>query len=112
MRAGHIESAHDVSDGGLAVSLAECCWGGVGAAVVLPGRPSAIALFGEAASRYVVSVPREQWPAVEATAARHEVPLRRLGFTGGDRLEINGAVSAGVGELRQVWETSLEKLLT
>jgi phosphoribosylformylglycinamidine synthase II len=112
VQAGVIESAHDASDGGIAVALAECCWGGVGAMVVLPGRPSVIALFGETASRYVVSVPRESWPGVEAAAARHRVAARRLGFTGGDRLEINGAISASVAELREIWETSLGKLLS
>jgi len=109
--AGVLESAHDSSDGGIAVALAECCWSSVGAMVVLPGRPSAIALFGETASRYLVSVARESWPAVEAAAARHGVPARRLGFTGGERLEINGAISASIAELREIWETSLEKLL-
>ncbi len=112
VRAGVIESAHDASDGGIAVALAECCWGGTGAMVVLPGRPSVIGLFNETPSRYIVSVAKENWAEVEAAAARHNVPARKLGFTGGDRLEINGAISAPVAELKEVWETSLEKLLT
>jgi phosphoribosylformylglycinamidine synthase len=116
VRAGLIESAHDASDGGIAVALAECCWGGIGAPgigamVVLPGRVSATALFGETASRYLVSVARENWAALEASAASHGVPVRRLGFTGGTRLEINGAISADVSELLATWETALEKLL-
>jgi len=111
VRAGLIESAHDASDGGIAVALAECCWGGVGAMVVLPGRVTATALFGETASRYLVSVAKGNWPALEALAASHSVPVRRLGFTGGTRLEINGAISAEVGDLRETWETALEKLL-
>ncbi len=106
-----VESAHDASDGGVAVALAECCWGGVGAAVVLPGRVTATALFGETASRYIVSVAREHWAAVEASAARHNVPVKKLGFTGGARLEINGAISADVSELREVWESALERLV-
>ena len=53
---GQVESAHDLSDGGLAVALAECCAGGVGAAVEISSelRPE-IALFHEAPSRVLVS---------------------------------------------------------
>ena len=78
---------------------------------VLPGRGSAVALFGETASRYIVSVIPDGWPRVAAIAERHGVAIRKLGFTGGDRLEINGAISASVAELHETWESALGKLL-
>jgi phosphoribosylformylglycinamidine synthase len=82
-RAHLLSSAHDVSDGGLAVALAECCATGtvpVGADVVLRDG-SASTLFGEAPSRVIVSVA----PAAEADLTQRaraaNVPLRVLGRT-------------------------------
>ena len=82
--AGAVASAHDCSDGGLAVTLAECCIGSIehqaGADVDLshwPSLPRRALLFGEAQGRVVVSTAD---PArVIAIAARHGVPARRIG---------------------------------
>jgi phosphoribosylformylglycinamidine synthase len=83
IRAGHVCSAHDASDGGLAVALAECCIAGdvrtgadvdLGAWTELPLRAL---LYGEAHGRVVVSTHRPD--AVLALAARHGVPARDIG---------------------------------
>jgi phosphoribosylformylglycinamidine synthase len=81
--AGHVRSAHDASDGGLAVALAECCMAGeartgldvdLGAWAALPTRAL---LYGEAHGRVVVS--SDAPDAVLAAAARHGVPARVVG---------------------------------
>jgi phosphoribosylformylglycinamidine synthase II len=88
---GRLASAHDVSEGGLACALAECCIaGGVGARVDLAqlaerAGPKA-ALFGEGAGGVIVSCPREALAEIGQIAG--ETPLLELGETGGERLEI------------------------
>ena len=89
-RAHVLASAHDVSDGGLAVALAECCTtapGGtlVGAHITLPAghgtTPIAAALFGEAPSRIIVSTPKGHADGVMARARAAGVEARQLGHT-------------------------------
>ncbi|MBA2557937.1 MAG: phosphoribosylformylglycinamidine synthase subunit PurL, partial [Chloroflexi bacterium] len=124
-------SAHDVSAGGLAVTLAECAmWGGLGAEIEVPvGATPAVELFGESPSRVVVSAVPEKWPALRALAEGLAVPLRGLGTTGGERLRIRligeGATGAaeerGAGvadeidvplsDLRHAWERALPAAL-
>jgi len=84
IRAGHVSSAHDCSDGGLLVALAECCIGNreapFGADVELSKwaeLPRRALLFGEAQGRVVASTPEPQ--VVIETARRHGVPARRIG---------------------------------
>jgi len=82
-------SCHDLSDGGLAVALAECAIsGGVGFRVSLPESDMApwVALFSESASRAVVTARRGRWQDVEEAARDFGVPIARLGMTGGHRL--------------------------
>ncbi len=119
IRAGLLRSAHDCAEGGLAVALAECCMTGPhgmrGADLALPGdlRPDA-SLFGESASRIVVSVPPAEGPRLEAIAAQHGVPCVRLGPVGGERLAMRGqgfAVVLPVAAMHQRWSTGLARLL-
>jgi phosphoribosylformylglycinamidine synthase len=109
-----LRSAHDCSHGGLAVTLAEAALqNGVGFAtenLQLDGRRDA-ALFGEAASRVVVSLQRDHVGAFEAMLDRDEVPFVRLGETGGDRLRIAGAIDVSLADLRVAYEGGLEAAL-
>jgi len=112
-RRGVIESAHDLSDGGLAVALAECCFGGVGLAAKLQSPLGAqITLFGEFASRIVVSLPENQLAALNSIAAEYNVSAEVVGVTQSEwfSLECNGnpAIRAPVEQLRQIWEQALE----
>jgi phosphoribosylformylglycinamidine synthase len=98
-RAGLLAAAHDLSDGGLAIALAECCLaGGNGCRVSLPGDPFTL-LFSESAARLVVAV----LPGAEAEFARlcgqHGVPATVLGETGGDSLEVAGQFAVPLAEL-------------
>ena len=121
-RDGLIRSAHDCAEGGFAVTLAECCVesGGVGARVELPGPAGpndrfalVRALFGEAPSRVVVSVPPEACEQLRARARALSVPATVIGRTGGERLTISvaGEVVAAVGldEAEQAWANGLTR---
>ena len=87
---GLVESAQDVSGGGLAVALAEAAmWGGRGAAVRVPTSMSpAVELFGESPSRIVVTTTQRHAPALALLARQHGLPVETLGSVGGDRLQI------------------------
>jgi phosphoribosylformylglycinamidine synthase len=89
---GLAESAHDVSDGGLAVTLAECC-GRVGASIELstPVRVEHL-LFSEAPSRIVISSTNAA--SIAEIAKKHDVACERIGVTMKERLRIqNGPVT-------------------
>jgi phosphoribosylformylglycinamidine synthase len=87
VREGLVASAHDVSDGGLAVALAECCIaGGVGARVELPHRGFAPLFFGEGPGGFVVSGDPAAIEELERRAG--DVGFRRLGAVGGESLEV------------------------
>jgi phosphoribosylformylglycinamidine synthase len=106
---GLINSAHDCSEGGLAVALAECCVPqGVGftAEPRLPRRWDA-AMFGEGQSRIVVALSPERWEELEAMAAVSGVPLLRLGTTGGDRFRWGPLLDLPVGEISDAWRHGL-----
>ncbi|MGH2743722.1 MAG: phosphoribosylformylglycinamidine synthase subunit PurL [Thermoleophilaceae bacterium] len=95
-RGGSLATVHDVADGGLAVALAECCIeGGLGARLELPSIDES-ALFGEAPGGAVIAGPRA---AVEAVSG-----ARVVGETGGDSLDIAGALRVPVAELRDAYE--------
>jgi phosphoribosylformylglycinamidine synthase II len=116
-------SAHDCSDGGLAVTVAECCFdtNGIGAtlsvdALQIPGGSAmgvAAALFGESASRVVVSVVPEELTRVIEHAAAAGVPAKVVGQTGGNRLRIAVAgqvvIDQSVDEAERVWSNTLEQ---
>ncbi len=114
VREGLIKSAHDCSEGGLAVALAECSINGnVGALleVEIEGRPDAF-LFGEVQSCIVITCVPRDLAQVEAAAREKSVPYRLLGEVGGERLVIREAsgralIDQPVGEMRRVWQESI-----
>jgi phosphoribosylformylglycinamidine synthase len=108
-----LASAHDCSDGGIAVALAECAIAGdTGFAVTLPGDlPAHVGLFSESASRVVVSVPPERTEALEAMALEHHVPFARLGETGGPRMVFDATFEVSVAEARALYEDAIPTLM-
>jgi phosphoribosylformylglycinamidine synthase subunit PurL len=107
---GLLASAHDLSDGGLAVALAESCLaGGIGVSVTLPGDPF-VALFSESAARAVVEV----GPGAEAEfgllCAGAGVPAFVIGSTGGDSLTVSGQFEIPLPELAAVHSGPLPAL--
>jgi phosphoribosylformylglycinamidine synthase len=117
-----VRSAHDCSDGGLAVTLAECTFdtAGIGADVSIDnvsvaGDPEinrAAALFGESASRVVVSVAPDAATEVLKRAKAAGVPARVIGRTGGQevRIAVGGqpAIAVGVSEAERAWSGAVE----
>ena len=108
-----LASAHDCSDGGLGVALAESgIAGACGFAVTPPGDlPPHVAMFAESASRAVVSADPAKGPDLEALAAAHEVPFARLGETGGPRMVFGEEFELTVEEARDVYESAIPNRL-
>jgi phosphoribosylformylglycinamidine synthase len=117
---GLLASAHDIAEGGLAVTLAECATSAdderaqIGATVELADG-SVAALFGEAPSRVIVSIAGEHTAHVEALAQSAGVPLIRLGKTGGDRLVFSTSrgplIDVAVQDARSARERCLEPII-
>ncbi len=111
---GLAESAHDVSDGGLGVALAECTFGGIGAKVELEWdvRPEFL-LFHEGPSRVLIST---RYPdEAKKIALFYGVENPRIGVTMNERLQCrNGSmtlIDCSVETLRQAWDEALERTL-
>ncbi len=118
VRDGAIGSAHDCSSGGLAVAVAESSFAeGVGARIDLAGGELApeCVLFGEDASRVVLSCDPARLRYIQQTAVKYGVTAERIGETVPDNLEISLdgriVVSAEVSELADAWEHALERAL-
>jgi phosphoribosylformylglycinamidine synthase len=127
IREGLVESAHDCSDGGLAIALAESCVSGPdvrrGAVVKLELgslRRDAL-LFGESPSRVILSTRPDTVDALLGRAADAGVPAGRIGTVGGDRFLIDvpkGRLSEGcridlpIDQVRDRWANALEEQLT
>jgi phosphoribosylformylglycinamidine synthase len=107
-----LSSAHDVSDGGLAIALAECCVGG-------PEKPLGVRiethemirgdalLFSESQSRIVVSLKEGNVGRLNEVAARYGVPAQVIGTVGGTRFVIHPLLQLPVEELKTIWSTGL-----
>ncbi len=124
IKQGLVLSAHDCSDGGLAVALSESCiLGGVGLRGILDATRWDAALFGEKQSRIVISLNPRDLPALADLARSRGLPLLSLGRTSGDRLVLrigdeatndgsNGgppAIDLPVAEMASVWMNALEE---
>ena len=108
--AGLLAAAHDLSDGGLAVALAESCLrGGIGCAVRLAGDPFT-ALFSESAGRAVVAVRPGAEAAFGQLRDAHGVPGESIGTVGGDSLVVDGCFAIPLTELAAVHGQTLPAL--
>lgn len=113
IQGGLVRSAHDLSEGGLAVALAESCIsGGVGARIDLDsGLRADLALFSESQSRIVLSTAPAQAEQLLDHLASRGVPVQRIGVVEGNALKVsvNGAsaIDRPVKELARVWEDAI-----
>jgi phosphoribosylformylglycinamidine synthase len=111
---GVLASAHDCSEGGLAVTLAESAISGdVGFRVSLPDSDLAPhhALFSESVARAVVTVDPGNAAAFEELAAHHEVSFARLGETGGGAMAFDGLFELPVRAAREAYESAIPALM-
>jgi phosphoribosylformylglycinamidine synthase subunit PurL len=117
---GLIRSAQDCAEGGLAVALSECCFGtGIGVDVDVPATLSSASfvdiatLFGESASRVIVSVAAPREAELMALAQREQVPARRIGVAGGHRITMaidgRAVLDEPLADAEYTWSTSIEK---
>jgi len=109
IRQGLVNSAHDVSEGGISVCLAECLMGssGLGATITIPDEDAVAFLFAESQSRYIISCsPANQAAFEKLTGAS------LLGYTSADgQLKIDDKINISVSKLTETWKGALEKCL-
>ncbi|WP_178023536.1 phosphoribosylformylglycinamidine synthase subunit PurL [uncultured Paenibacillus sp.] len=117
IQSGLVRSAHDLSEGGLAVALAESCIsGGIGAKVnVASELRSDFALFSESQSRILLSASPEKAEALEKLLAERGVPTARIGVVEGSELNVavngTGVLNKPVEQLKRVWEDVIPCLM-
>ena len=113
---GLVRSAHDVSDGGLAVALSECCLarpqGLMGASIQkeYDGRPDEL-LFGEPGAAIVVTVKESDLDTMLTIAKEHGVPTQKIGTVGGRMLAINDLITVDLQELNARWRNAFTKIV-
>jgi phosphoribosylformylglycinamidine synthase II len=112
IRSGLVDTAHDVSSGGMAVALAEMALtGGIGfeyseTELEMIGAEHALqTLFGERGASFLVAVPQERWDDLQN--ALSNVPYDEVGWTGGDRFRIGSLVGVSLQDLREAYERDL-----
>jgi phosphoribosylformylglycinamidine synthase len=112
-RDGLLSSAHDLSEGGLAVALVESClFGNVGARVVLPaGADPFVTLFSESTGRAVVSVPRSEEARFTELCSARGLPHHRVGVVDllMPELDVQGHFKVSLRELRAAWSRPLPR---
>ncbi len=111
IKSGIINSAHDISDGGLAVTLAECCICGreklLGAMINLDN-PSVNTLFSEAPSRVVVSISPDDLIGLTKMCGDYSVPCLPIGMVCSDYLQIGDVVTIKVDEMSELYFNALK----
>jgi phosphoribosylformylglycinamidine synthase len=127
-------SCHDLAEGGLAVALAECCFGkaqGRGAIIdqmeLLLGRGAETRkedksrdgnlrtdalFFGESQSRVLISARPEQKEAVVKLVQQYQIPVYQIGKVGGSRLILGSQIDLAIGEIQDLYENSIRKIMT
>jgi phosphoribosylformylglycinamidine synthase II len=113
IEAGLVRSAHDCSEGGVAVALAECAIaGGLGATVALDDDLAPVSsLFSETQGRIVVTCAEADAEALTDLFVARSVAFSVIGEVGGDRLVIEDMVDVSLEELEAAWKPTLERLV-
>ena len=114
IKEGLINSSHDVSDGGLAVALAESCVSGnIGFRSDLQlDQDWEAALFGESQSRIIISMSKDKLSKFEALAGQESTPWILLGVVGGNSLKMGTLVDISLEDLDKAWSHSLQESLS
>ncbi len=117
IKSGLVKSAHDCSEGGLAIALAESAIGNrermIGAKVEIA--PSDLRLdallFGETASRIIISAAPGHEDQIKTIAAKFSIPAQKIGAVGGDRLKINDLIDVTLADMEPAYYETLKSLL-
>ncbi len=114
---GIIKSSHDLSEGGLAIALAESCFtpvGPIGAKIKIETNRHMredVMLFSESQSRALVSLDRAEMPRLKEICQAYRVPMEVIGEVQGDRLVIGGLVDIDIIDAYRVWDKGFENSL-
>jgi phosphoribosylformylglycinamidine synthase II len=115
IKAGIVKSAHDCSEGGIAVALAECCICSpdlLGARITLNQKMRADALlFGESQSRIIVTASQKNLPEMEKMAKDHQVPCSVIGKVEGHALKIESMIDLPLKRLTDVYEFAIHRIM-
>lgn len=111
-----LRSAHDLSEGGLAVALAESCFGDRPTGTRLsnwellgPGLRRDAILFGETQSRVLVSADAAQKEVLIRLAQKHSVPIYQIGKVGGDSIVVENLLELKVKEAQLIWRNAVAR---
>ncbi|MFQ5863939.1 MAG: AIR synthase-related protein, partial [bacterium] len=112
IQSGLVHSAHDVSEGGLAVALAECCLLNpeqvIGAQIHLKiEKRKDCYLFGEDQSRIILSLAEDNLPQFKQIIESHKIPMMVIGRVGGTELIMNELIHAKVEELKNLYQNAI-----
>ena len=113
---GLVKSAHDCSEGGLAVAIAECCISErenmLGASInISDGIRSVCLLFGETQSRVILSCDTKNEKELIAYFTKHGINCKDIGTTGGEKLKINDMISVDLKDLAEAFYNALPELM-
>ncbi|MFH1698949.1 MAG: phosphoribosylformylglycinamidine synthase subunit PurL [Candidatus Zixiibacteriota bacterium] len=117
IKSGSVKSAHDCSMGGLAIALAEATIGdkenmvGAQISINIDDLRSDALLFGEAASRIVISCQPGNEEKIKSIAEKYYTPIRKIGTVGGDKLTINNLIDISLSDMADAFYNSLPKLV-
>jgi phosphoribosylformylglycinamidine synthase len=116
IRRGLVRSAHDTSEGGLGVALAECCLNNtdrmLGAVVTLDDNiRTDCLLFGETQSRVVLSCSPEAADEIISSFEREQIPARKIGTVGGEVLSINKLVELPLHRLAEAYFDAMPRFM-
>jgi len=105
---GLLKSAHDLSEGGLAIAIAEACLlGGIGARCDGVEQESPEWLFSESQARFLVSCEPRNVPRLRDVAKDLGVRSQVIGLVGGETIEIGKSVKLDLDSARNLWESAL-----
>ena len=107
-----LSSAHDVSDGGIAIAITESAViGDIGCSIVEnPGNRWDAAMFGESQSRIVISLPKHNLQEIEDIANEFKVPIKQIGKVGGEYINFgSGTVSLLLCDAKDAWENGFSR---
>ena len=112
-----LNSAHDLSEGGLAIAVAESCFtpNGTTGIKIKSLKNNQVRedahLFGESQSRVLASIDRNNVNALEVIASKHGTPMQVVGEVGGDRFFIEGLIDIPIMKAYQSWAFGFENIL-
>jgi len=112
---GLIKSAHDVSTGGVAVTIAESCISGkTGAKISIDLKEKSLLenLYNEKQSRVVVSVDRKNLSAIEEKCEKSQIACKEIGSVGEEILNINNEINININEIIKLYDNTIERIMS